>query len=153
MTPACVRSTHAANSCVWFVLDDFISVNIKGDTVYSYNRDNKRVVCVKRCVGGVEWQKVNEIELQYGAGVSDPDVFECVVAGVRIYVSWKGEVSGEECHSVSKHDMSGSQVDRYGSYGDRQFFEQNNDSDAGLFYFPHISGVDGAGRMHVCDFM
>ena len=123
----------------------FISVNIKGNTVYSYDKGNNRVVCVKRCAGGTGWEVVGGVELQYGDGVSVSDVCGCVVTGDHIYVSWRGEESGERCDSVSKHDMSGRQVDRYGSYGKGSY---NN---AGLLCCPHISCVDGAGRMLVCD--
>ena len=55
-------------------------------------------------------------------------------------------MSGELCHSVSKHDLSGRQVDRYGSCG------LGTDSDAGLLCLPFISGVDGVGRILVCDY-
>ena len=69
---------------------DFKSVNIIGDRVYSYDWGNKRVVCVKRCVGGVGWERVSEVELQYGDGVSDRCVYSCVVTRDHIYVSWDG---------------------------------------------------------------
>ena len=102
-------------------------------------------MCVKRCIGGVGWERVSEVKVQYGDGVRVSGVYRCVVTRDYIYVSWEGQVSGEKCDTVSKHDMSGLQVDRYGSYGKRR------DSDAGLLWGPCISGVDGAERMLVCD--
>ena len=123
---------------------DFMSVNIIGDTVYSYEVNNS-VVCVKRCVSGVGWERVSEVELQYGDGVSDRSVYGCVVTRDDIYVSWGGEMSGRRYDNVSKHDLSGHHVARYGSYG------RWTASDAGLLYFPYISDVDGAGRMLVSD--
>ena len=119
--------------------------NIKDDTLYSYDRGYKRVLCIKRCAGATGWQVLGGVELQYGDGVSVSEVYRCVVTRDHIYVSWRGKVSGKKCHSVSKHDMSGCQVARYGSYG------QGTDSEAGLLCDPCISGVDGAGRMLVCD--
>ena len=140
----CEVDSHGKQLCM-ICPGVFISVNIKDDAVYSYDWGNKRVVCVKRCVGGVGWERVSEVELQYGGGVIVRNVFGCIVTRDHIYMSWRGKLSGKEFYSVSKHDLSGRQVDRYGSYS------WVTDSGAGLLGFPLTSGVDRAGRMLVCD--
>ena len=64
-----------------------------------------------------------------------------------IYVSWWGTYpKGITYHTISKHDMSGQVINRYGVYG------RGIDIEACYLRHPLIRGVDSSGRMLVCDF-